>query len=262
MSSRRDIRAMRRAGLKAQRKHLARPRFRQRISIRQRMLTATPVFPSMVGQALGVELKFYDQLLIGSALTAPSDATGGEHDPSATILLNTVTQGDGESQRDGRKLTMRSIYIDGQVNVGSQSSKNTADEGTQVFIALVLDTQTNGATIVSENVFKNVGANTITAAMPMRNLKFTKRFKVLAVRHFKMQNTAIANDTGSTGGVIIAGLTQRFKIYKRLNVEVNYSGTSETVANIVDNSLHLIAWCSSVTLVPKISYGSRLRFQG
>ena len=253
---------MRRAGLKAQRKHLSRPRFRPRISIRQRMLTATPIFPSMVGQALGVELKFYDQLLIGGALTASTDASGGEHDPSATVLLNTVTQGDGESQRDGRKLTMRSIYIDGQVNVGSQSSKNTADEGTQIFIALVLDTQTNGATIVSENVFKNVGGNAVTAALPMRNLKFTKRFKVLAVRHFKMQNTSMTNDSGSTGGIIIAGLTQRFKIYKKLNIEVNYSGTSESVVNIVDNSLHIIAWATSTTLTPLISYGSRLRFQG
>ncbi len=227
-----------------------------------RMRAVSRTVNPRIGGFLGIELKFYDQKLIGSALTAPTDGSGGEHDPSATVLLNTVIQGDGESNRDGRKMTMRSIYVDGQVNVSSQSSKNTADEGTQIFLALVLDTQTNGATISSENVYVNPGANSITAASPMRNLQFTKRFKVLATRHFEMQNTAMTNDSGSTGGVIIAGLSQRFKIYKKLNLPVQFSGTTETVANIVDNSLHLIAWCSSTTLAPKISYNSRLRFVG
>ncbi len=235
--------------------------YRGRVSAHARPRRPRVINPR-VGGFLGIELKFYDQKLINGTINAPTDASAGEQDPSATLLMNTVTQGDGESQRDGRKMTMRSIYIDGQVNVGSQSSKNTADAGTQIFIALVLDTQTNGATIASEDVYSNVGADSITAASPMRNLQFTKRFKVLATRHFKLQNTSMTNDSGSTGGVIIAGLTQRFKIYKKLNVETQFSATTETVANIIDNSLHLIAYCSSVTLAPTISYNSRLRFVG
>ncbi len=42
----------------------------------------------------GIELKFYDTFLIAGSLTSPTDATGGEHNPSATISLNTVTQDD------------------------------------------------------------------------------------------------------------------------------------------------------------------------
>lgn len=215
-----------------------------------------------VGGFLGIELKFYDQKLIGGTLTAPSDATGGEHDPSATVLLNTVVQGDGESNRDGRRMTMRSIFVEGQVNIGSQSSKNTLDEGTQIFIALVLDTQTNGATINSEDVYVNPGANSITAASPLRNLQNSRRFKVLGTRKFVMQNATTTNDSGSTGGVIVSGMSKRFKFFKTLGHRVNFTGTTETVANISDFSLHIIAWCSSTTFAPKISYNSRLRFVG
>ncbi len=223
-----------------------------------------PAANPRIGGFLGIELKFYDQKLIQSALTAPTDATGGEHDPSATIVLNTVTQGDGESQRDGRKITMRSIYIDGVIDCAKQAGQGSADNATGIFIALVLDTQTNGATISSEQVFLNPGANAITAATPFRNLQFTKRFKVLATRRFIMQDANIANATSfsADNGIIAGGIQKRFKIFKKLVLETQYSGTTETVANITDNSLHVIAFCTDTGMAPKISYSCRLRYVG
>ncbi len=211
---------------------------------------------------MGIELKFYDQKLIGDSIVAPSDSAGGEVDPSATVMLNTVVQGDGESNRDGRRITMRSIYVEGQVNIAALAAQSGANEGTQIFIALVMDTQTNGATLNSEDVFVNPGANSLTAASPLRNLQQTKRFRILATRKFSFDNPNMTNDTGATGGVIIGGLTKRFKIFKKLGQIVNFTNTTETVANISDYSLHMIAFASSVTQVPKISYNSRLRFVG
>ncbi len=211
---------------------------------------------------MGIEVKFYDQKLIGAAITAPSDATGGEQDPSATLLMNTVVQGDGESQRDGRKITMRSIYIEGAVTIPVQTGQSAADAATTVFIALVMDKQTNGATINSEDVYVNPGANAATAPYPLRNLENTKRFRILATRKMSFATPQMTNDTGATGGVIVGSSQQRFKIFKRLSAQVNYKGTTETVANITDVSLHLIAFASSVELVPSLSYISRLRFVG
>ncbi len=223
-----------------------------------------PVLNPRIGGFLGIEVKFYDQKLIDNALTAPTDATGGEHDPSATVLLNTVTQGDGESQRDGRKITMRSIYVDGIINCAKQASQSSGDNATGIFIALVLDTQTNGATISSEDVFVNAGGNALTAATPFRNLQFTKRFKVLATRRFIIQDANMANATSfsADSGIIANGVQKRFKMFKNLNIETQYSGTTETVANITDNSLHIVAWCTDTGMAPKISYSSRLRYVG
>ncbi len=211
----------------------------------------------------GIEVKFYDQGLTNAALTTNTDASGGEHDPSATIMMNTVTQGDGESQRDGRRITMKSIYVVGNVNCVTQTLQSTADSASAIFIALVLDQQTNGATLASENVYLNPGGDIILGSQLFRNLQFTKRFRVLATRKFILQSPSITNDTGATGGVIQMGVRRNFKMFVNLgNIVVNYTGTTETVANIADNSLHLIAWCTNTGLVPRLSYSSRLRFVG
>lgn len=215
------------------------------------------------GGFLGQELKFYDTSLAASAILAPTDAGGGEQDPSATIVLNSVVQGDGEQQRDGRRITMKSIYINGLVSCGTQNGQSAADGPSYCFIALVLDTQTNGATITSENVFTNKSATALLAASPMRNLQYVDRFKVLQIKKVMLTNPNMTNDLGSTGGVIQNALQRPFKMYKNLsNTVVTYKGTTETVANITDNSLHIIAYASGVSLVPTLSYNSRLRFMG
>ncbi len=209
---------------------------------------------------LGIELKFYDQALVAAALTAPTDASAGEQDPSATVLLNTVTQGDGESQRDGRKMVMKSISLNGVVRVGAQNDQSVLDNAPLIFIALVLDTQTNGATISSENVYCNQGANAILAASPYRNLQFSRRFKVLRSLQFAFP-TPNAADVGAN--IEISGHFVPWRMDVKLNdIPVTFSGTTETVANITDNSLHLIAYAAGISAAPLLSYNSRLRFVG
>ncbi len=231
---------------------------------RQQFRRAVNVINRSARGFTGIEVKFYDQGLLNASLTAPNDATGGEHDPSATIMMNTVTQGDGESQRDGRRITMKSIFVIGNVKTNAKAAQSTADNATLVFIALVMDMQTNGATIASENVFVNPAASANLAADPFRNLQFTKRFRILATRKIVLTTQSMANATSfsADSGVIYAGITRRFKMFVNLNTVVNYTGTTETVANIADTSLHLIAWCSDTGLAPLLSYSSRLRFVG
>lgn len=212
--------------------------------------------------ALGVELKFYDKSLIGSVLATNTDASGGEHDPSSTILLNTVVRGDGEENRDGRKIVMRSIYLTGTISCISQANQSSADNGALIFISLVLDKQTNGITIDSEDVYVNPGADALTSSSLMRNLKFVTRFTVLATVKLNMDNVNLAF-SGNTDQMEQSGLIRSWEIYRKLNIPVLFSsGTGETVANIVDNSLHLLAWTTSATMAPLISYNSRLRFVG
>lgn len=212
-------------------------------------------------QGLGVEVKFYDKFLIGGVLATNTDASGGEQDPSATVLLNTVVQGDGESNRDGRKIIMRSIHVTGTVSCISQANQSAADNGAFIFIALVLDKQTNGATIVSEEVFVNPGADALMSCSVLRNLKFSSRFTVLRTVKLNMDNVNLAF-SGTTDNMEQSGLVRNWEMYRMLNIPVVYSDTAETVANIVDNSLHIIAWTTSATMAPLISYNSRLRFVG
>lgn len=214
---------------------------------------------SRTGGFTGIERKFYDTALSGAAISAPADAAGGEQDPSATILLNTITQGDGESQRDGRKCTVYTTYVKGIITCAAQINQTVPDNACKIYIALVLDTQTNGATIASENVFKNASANAINASNPMRNMQFTQRFRVLDTAEVTLQNANISWDGTNMEQ---SGLIETFKLSSNLQFNTLYSGTTESVANITDNSLHVIAYTNNTELSPLISYNARVRFVG
>ncbi len=212
------------------------------------------------GGFLGQELKFYDTSLIAGGIATNTDATGGEDDPSAVILLNTVVQGDGESQRDGRKINMKSIFVTGVVNAIAQSDQTVAEEATDIAIWLVLDKQTNGATIASENVFKNTGANILTGTSVMRNLQFSSRYRILDKVRFQLPNPQMSGDSTNFEQ---HGVQVPFKLSANLrNMQVIYTGTTENVANITDNSLHIISFASNNGMAPTISYNARLRFIG
>ncbi len=147
------------------------PRFRRRRRRRARK-------PAHIGD----ELKFYDQTLADTNIATNTDGSGIEADPSAVLLLNTVVQGDGESNRNGRKMIMKSIFVSGVVNIGPVADQTAAEAIPDIAIWLVLDMQTNGATIVSENVFVNKSAAVLGGTSVMRNLKFSTRYRILARR--------------------------------------------------------------------------------
>ncbi len=214
------------------------------------------------GGFTGIERKFYDTSLVGGALTAPSDSTGGEHDQSATICMNSITQGDGESQRDGRVASIQGAYVKGVIKSVAQHATAVADDACKVYVALVLDTQTNGAQLNSEDVFKNDAANANLAGSPMRNMQFTQRFRVLDTFECVLENANMANDTGATGGLQQSGQLVPFTLSSNLQFRTQFSGTTESVANITDNSLHIIAFVSNTELVTTLNYNARIRFVG
>lgn len=212
------------------------------------------------GGYLGRENKFYDTSLLGDFFVAPSDAAGGELNPSATVLLNTVAQGVTESQRIGRQIKMQSIQINGMIHMPVQTNPSVLDTHPSVFLAVVLDTQTNGVTINSEDVYKNPSADPSLAAHPFRNLEQVQRFKILKSTQLKLTPVLIGFD-GTT--MEQSGTQTPFTMYIKLNgLITNFCGTTSDVANIVDNSLHIIGYASNLGYTPSISYNARLRYTG
>lgn len=65
------------------------------------------------GLCLGIETKFLDTAWNGVAINASTDGAGGELQPSTgcTDCISVPAQGDGESQRDGRKYCVKSIFF-------------------------------------------------------------------------------------------------------------------------------------------------------
>jgi len=210
---------------------------------------------------LGLEKKFYDTYLTATALAASVDATGGMIDPSATSMISTPAQGDTEQSRDGKRIVIKSCQVNGFVYTGELELQAGPPASTKVLVALVLDTQSNAAQCTSDLIFKNSTASATGAVSPLRNLLYAARFKVL-------KSEVLDLDTLTTSHVVadafaMPGKGVAFNWYLPMELPVNFNaGTTSTIANVIDNSLHMVAYTTSTALAPKITYNARIRFMG
>jgi len=228
------------------------------IAKRSARLRATAAF-------LGVENKFFDSSRVSVALTAPTGAEGAEVDPTTLDCLNCPAQGDGPQSRDGRKIVMDSLIVSGNVRAISQAGQAAADTAPIVHIYCVLDTQTNAATLNSEDVFTNPSGSAVLATSVFHELENGKRFRTLAKRVLTFTPPPI---TGVAAGSTIeqSGETLPFEMFIPLKgMEVNFDKdqTTSVIAAIRDNSIHMIAYMAT-SAVPAVtlSYNARLRFRG
>lgn len=215
------------------------------------------------GGFLGIEMKYLDVYASNLSVAAPSDASGGEMQPEGgcTECLSAPAQGDGPQNRDGRAIQFKSIHVAG--NVAGLVAADQADMlvPPQVFVALVMDTQTNGATIVSEQVYTNPNDTSYVNAMPLRNLEYSSRYKVLAHKTLNLSPVNAMTDGANTSSQMVQ--SKPFMLSWKGEVPIKFtSGTTASVANVENNSFHLIAFATNTNFTPVISYNSRMRFVG
>lgn len=205
------------------------------------------------GVGVGMEKKFNNNELDLNPISIT--ITGAEADPT-TLCLNAIGQGDGENQRDGRKYTMLSVHLRGSILFQqTAASVQTAD---WVRILLVLDTQTNAAQFNAEDVLDDNFTDADLKITAFRNLEYTSRFKVLAERTVRKPAAMAYNGTNMLG--MNASVPWKIDRNFKGGIPVLCTGTAGTVANIVDNSLHILA--ISVNSGNLLRYCSRVRFVG
>jgi len=223
-------------------------------------MTPKQVSNLRIGGFLGIELKYVDYALVNSALAAPTDASSGEKDPATALALNAIQQGDGEQQRDGKQVAVKSCYVTGVIDCPALVNQTTGKNVPTIYVALVLDKQTNAAQADSELVFTNPGASAILAASPLRNMQYTSRFEVLDSVCLEIEQPQVAYDGTN---LETAGSRTPFKLSWTGDLMTQFIGTGATIASIQDNSLHVIAYAGpDLTAAPVISYNSRVRFVG
>lgn len=228
----------------------ARPYKRSRASMRAATLRGRRL-NLREGGFLGIETKFLD-LSYGGGISASID--GSECDP-AVSSLNGVVQGDGESQRDGNRYIIKRVTVKGYLELSSGVLDEAALRGPLfTFVALVLDTQTNGAQFNAEDVF--VGAN---PHLPFRNQQFLSRFKVLA-SHTLVQNIAGVSGAGDDSTTDSSYEGALFSFDELLDLKVQCTGSTGGVSDLADNSLHVVCICNDT--INFVKYNSRILFQG
>lgn len=176
-------------------------------------------------------------------------------------MISTPAVGDGEQNRDGKRILIDMVEVKGNIIGNAFELQAGPSSSMKVFVALVLDTQSNGAQLNSEDVFKNAAANVDTNASPLRNLLFGSRFRVLKHELFDMDTKTLSHFAVDSFSWAARGCPFEWFIPFKEPLVVNFNaGTTASIANVVDNSLHIIAFATKAD--GTISYNARIRFRG
>ena len=174
-----------------------------------------------------------EQKVIDTAATSYNVNTSG-----VFLSLNIVNIGADMTQRIGRKICLTSVYIRGFVNIANAKTQPpTVSEvaAQHVRFMLLWDMQPNGAFPTVTDVLATSSTNS-----PL-NLNNRDRFKILADRQYVLD--AFLFDT-ATSKASACNNIKPFKLYKKLNHETIYNGSTGAVADITSGNL-LAFWLGS-----------------
>lgn len=213
------------------------------------------------------EMKYFDSLLTITSVTASTNWTSTEYDPNTVPVagINTLfapTQGAGISQRIGKACKVHKIKIHGELQMPAQTNQVVADAANITRIALVQDMQTNSTQCQGEQVFTAPATATAPLATEaFQNIDNFGRFKVLKDKFFTFNSPTLTWDGTNLEQ---SGMVKRFSwtIKFKKPVEVRFNATNGgTIADIVDNSWHIIANTSNSDLAPFIVYQCRVCYK-
>lgn len=216
------------------------------------------------GGFLGIENKFKDYELTASTIV--NTVAGSELNPikdaSGAVTpgcLNAVAQGDGESTRDGRRYKMNSLHIKGRMILPGTSDKGS---GAEIRLAVILDTQANGATMNAEDAIL-ASPTTANAVYSFRNLQYSGRFYFLHDKVYTLNRlSALGNGTANDSNDVIRHFELNFKIPEKYAI-VDTTGTTADVSVITDHAITVCAFYTGApTTAPQLTYSCRLRFVG
>lgn len=184
--------------------------------------------------------------------------TNTEYDPNTTAMLCLFAPvtGDDITNRTGRKVFVKKIRIHGAFQCLPQSVQASGDVGEAIRVIVYQDKQTNAAQSQGEDLIAS-GAGSDALHMH-QNLANLGRFKVW---YDKIINIDVPQMTGAAAAIETAGVIRHFKISIKPNCWVNYNATNGgTVADVVDNSFHVIMNTQSTNLAATVAYKVRTVF--
>ncbi len=159
------------------------------------------------------EMKFHD-LDIDDAVVAVNGTI-------AQVSCLTIPEGNGESARVGRRITVRSILW--RYNIQLPTTATAADTSDIVRVILYHDKQTNGATATITGILE---ANDFQA---FNNLANKGRFTILMDRFHAVQATA-GSGRGSTDTLSYGETNAQFSFFKKCAIPIEYDNSLTTGA--------------------------------
>jgi len=189
----------------------------------------------------GPELKFIDSSIDDAVI-----ASGGVIFPG----VNLIAQGVGPSERIGRKCVLKSVMWRGDLSLPEMDAQVTPNNGEIIRLMVLIDKQANGAVTTPTTILANA---TIEDYM---NLVNKDRFQVLYDKRHTLNYAGLASDGA---GVVSSGQVLRwFKMSKKLNLPIEFSGATGAVTEIRSNNLVFCAF--TIGTLAGIASRVRVRF--
>jgi len=219
--------------------------------------------------------------------TAPQ-AFGTAGGNARSACLSAPAIGSTANSRDGRQIRAVDISIIGCVTRGlgspvgaSVALKSVVARPPTVYVALVMDLQTNGSAegIPCGDVFSfPAGANNALEPMSFvsggdvfRNIEHLPRYRVLAFKKLLLDSNS---DITSTGTNVLGASTRNFRLFRRLAFPIQFLADSTQASegawqrtSVSDRSICLVAWTTHAPTGDEnttvcLSYSSRFRWVG
>ncbi len=189
------------------------------------------------------ELKFFD---VGIAPTT-LNLTGNIFKDS----INEIVQGVTETERIGRKCTIRNIAMRISLELPAQSNTALPVNDT-VRVILYLDRQCNGAAATVLNIVET------SDFQSYRNLSNTGRFRILSDREYTLNPIAAhgADATAEWGPVRINDT-----VYVKGNIPLEFSGVTGLIGTIRSNNIGIMT-LSKLGTITTLEVQTRVRFAG
>lgn len=219
----------------------------------------TPMYRQL---SAGAEMKYFDSVY-SAAIGYQTGWATCEADPAAGAVFTPVA-GAGQINREGRLLHVHSIKVAGQLTwTAEEGAAVTAIQqfGPIVRLLLVMDKQTNGVQLNSEDVVDD--SSTTAFIMAHINPDFFGKFRVLADKVIDvpcpravLQLTAVYDTFPNQ-----MSFKMKYKFKKPLPVRFN-DVNGGTVGDIIDNSFHMLVNMSEVNdSALLLSYRCRVGFK-
>lgn len=246
------------AGTKRKRSKQAGPRHTKRQKTRHGF---SSVARTRGGAVMG-EMKYFDTERGLTAIPASQNWTGTEFDPATFLTFCVPVVGSAVNQRIGKQIKILKWKIRGLIWQAAITNVTVADNPTGVRLILFQDKQTNSAQAQGEQLMTDPTVDEpSTCFSSFQNIDNFGRFKVLKDKWIRMPiNNATYDGTNvEQGGAFVPW---KFNIRFRKPIVVRFNSTNGgTVADIIDNSLHLVATVINADMVPQIAYCSRVCYK-
>lgn len=229
-------------------------------------------FNSKVPSALAFlspgELKYYDTYLGATEPSESAALTNGVISVYANYPIATPERGDTPTHRNGNQIVITSWQLKITVQAPAIDNATRSPVPRQVFFALVLDTKTNNSQCIAFDIFLNASGSADHLMELLRNPYHGSRFEVLRSETFAFDAPTLdVFDPALPDQIAIPGYSRLFEYFLPLNVRVNFNASSRDITTVIDNSLHVVAFCSPAYGVPGqnwqrvyFQYTSRIRF--